>query len=219
MKNQKKTVVGAVALLALSLAMPQTASANETQSNLEDEVAAIIGAEIQADVDPNEAGIISFGTPDVTVTAQTANEFNNDPEAIADAFFQGVQDELAESPEPTPPPLTTFGTGTYVADQNVTVPSLGIAWIAQKLNYNISGSYINSLSKSGSSYMYGIALGTWSHNSTTTTLKRSRTCVATQMSGVFRYTVNGVGIHLPANVLASDAASGGGLHSVTYHDC
>lgn len=219
MKNQKKSVIGAVALLAFSLAMPQMASASATQSNLEDEVAAIIGAEIQADVDPNEAGIISFGVPDVTVTAETASEFNNDPEAIADAFFQGVQDELTESPTPTPPPLTAFGTGTYVADQNVTVPSLGIAWIAQKLNYNISGSYINSLSKSGDSYMYGLALGTWSHNSTTTTLKKSRSCVATLMSGVFSYTVHGVGVHLPADVLASDAASGGSLHSVTYHDC
>lgn len=219
MKNRKKTVIGAVALLAFSLAMPQMASASENQSTLEDEVAAIIGAEIQAEVDATEAEIISFGTPEVTVTAATAAEYNNDPEAIADAFFQGAQDELATSPEPTLPPITAFGTGTYVADQNVTVPSLGIAWIAQKLNYNISGSYINSLSKSGSSYMYGVALGTWSHNNTTTTLKKSRSCVATLMSGEFHYTVHGVGVHLPADVLASDAASGGTLHSVTYHDC
>ena len=59
----------------------------------------------------------------------------------------------------------------------------------------------------------------WSHNNTTTTLKKSRSCVATLMSGEFHYTVHGVGVHLPADVLASDAASGGTLHSVTYHDC
>lgn len=219
MRTRKPIVAASAAVLALALSMPVSASATTGDSlgNLEADVATIISAAIESDLaaldDPN----ISFGTPVVTVSPETAAEYGYDAEAIAGVFFEEVQ--AASTSTQTSPPVSARATGTYIADQNVTLPSIGVAWIAQKLSYNISGSYINSLSTVGSSYMYGVALGTWTHNNTSLDIRKSRSCVRTTMSGEFHYTVHGVGVHLPANVTGADAASGGGLHSVIVADC
>lgn len=220
MKKLHLIAAGAATALAFTFALPQiaVASTKPSGSDLESQVASIIDATVTAELNASDLDGISFGTPEVTFSAATAERLGNDPQRIADEFFSGIEDAQLTGAD-NGPIISARGTGTYVADQNVAIPSLGIAWLAQELRYNITGSHINSISTVGSSYLYGLAIGTWSHNHTELLLRKSNTCVRTVMSGEFHYTVHGVGVNYPATVTASDAAANGSLYSTTSSEC
>ncbi len=200
--------MGVVSVLALA------GGAHAAGPDLDEQV----GVEIQQHLESTSTDV---GPVDIDVTPDLiAAAGSEDPDVIATYVLGQMFPESATSPsEARQDDLQTMAAGAiqYTADQNVTVPSIGIAWVAQDMTVNHNGSTITGVSLKGNSYQYGLSLGAWNPNYTE--IDHYGSCLKTSMTGTFSAIIKGSALNFPATVLATDQLQGGSMVSVLYSDC
>jgi hypothetical protein len=87
------------------------------------------------------------------------------------------------------------------------------------MSVTFTGSPMNSVRLSGSSYGTGISIFADSHINTTLECRKSRTCLYTHMKGTFSAIVKGSAVNFAATVLATDVPRGGRMVSLLYSHC
>lgn len=222
-----------IAVVVLTLGLPFSATAQESDVSLDDAVAAALHAELNS-LARESGGVVSFDNVIVDVSAAAIEGAGStDPEAIADYLVEAAElesefsssmlaprnDSGALFSRPIASAMAARTTQFYTADQTTVLPSFGIAWVNQDMNVTFTGNTINSVSLRGNSYGTGISLFAYTHINTSLEYRLNRTCLYTRMRGTFSAIVRGSFLSFAATVLATDAPRGGRMVSLSYWQC
>lgn len=211
----RKSIAGVAIGLVAALGVTGVASA--ASPDLDEQVSSEIQSQLEASSAAVEVGPVDVAVTDELVSAAGSD----DPAVIASYVLDEMFAESTASPALASPrsdvQALAAGSISYTADQNVTVPAIGIAWVAQDMTVSYSGSTITGVDLKGNSYQYGLSLGAWNPNYTE--IDHYGSCLKTSMTGTFSAIVKGTALNFPATVLATDQLQGGSMVSVLYTDC